>query len=337
MTVEHPFAQYVRILGKGRKGSRSYTYEEALAAMGMILRGEVEDVQLGAVMMLLRVKEENGDELAGFAQATKDFMASNIPVGLSADVDWSSYAGKRRQLPWYLLAALALADNGIRVFMHGAEGHTEGRIYTSEVLTQLGIPLANTWQQAQSQLDAQHFCYMGMAQLCPELQRIIDLRNTFGLRSPVHSFARLLNPLNAPFVTQGIFHPGYGPSHQSSANKLGYQRLSILKGEGGECEANPDAVFKMHHCFNGDLIEEEWPPMFERRHVKPAELPLSHLNQLWHNQLADDENREYALGAVLGTLAYVARLMGKGQSQSECLAQAQTWWDNRNPERLARR
>lgn len=38
----------------------------------MILKGEVLDVQLGAFLMLLRVKEESIDELAGFVQATKD-------------------------------------------------------------------------------------------------------------------------------------------------------------------------------------------------------------------------------------------------------------------------
>lgn len=334
MSIEHPFAPYVRILGKGRKGSRSFTYEEALEAMSMILRGEAEDVQLGAVMMLLRVKEENGDELAGFAQATKNHIASNIPSGLTADIDWSSYAGKRRQLPWYLLAAFALADNGYRIFMHGADGHTEGRIYTSQVLTELGVAHAKNWQDVATQLDDNNFSYLSMEHLCPELQHIINLRNTFGLRSPVHSFARLLNPLNTEHITQGVFHPGYGPSHQASADRLGYKRLSILKGEGGECEANPDAVFKMHHCLDGELIEEEWPPIFEKRHVKPKALTLSDLNKLWHNELVD--HQEYAEGAVLGTLAYVARLLSKGTSQAECMEQAKVWWQNRQPARLGR-
>ena len=38
----------------------------------MILKNEVLDVQLGAFLMLLRVKEESVDELAGFVQATRD-------------------------------------------------------------------------------------------------------------------------------------------------------------------------------------------------------------------------------------------------------------------------
>jgi anthranilate phosphoribosyltransferase len=328
-TTEHPFAQYVRILGKGRKGSRSLSYEEALAAMGMILRGETEDVQLGAFMMLLRVKEENADELAGFTQATKNHLAGNIPNHLTADLDWSSYAGKRRQLPWYLLAALALADNGVKVFMHGADGHTEGRIYSKDTLLQLGIAPVKNWLEAEEQLSQAHFCFMDMAVLCPELQSIIDLRNTFGLRSPVHSFSRLLNPLNCEFVSQGIFHPGYGPSHQQSAELLGYKRLSILKGEGGECEMNPDSVARMYHCFNGELIEEEWDAIFPRRHVKPETLEIENLKTTWA-----DEQDEYGMGAILGTLAYTARLMGKGDTKESCLEQAKSWWASRNLNRF---
>ena len=328
-TIEHPFAQYVRILGKGRKGSRSLSYDEALAAMGMILRNETEDAQLGAFMMLLRVKEESADELAGFTQATKDFIGKHIPTNIHADLDWSSYAGKRRQLPWYLLSALTLADNGIKVFMHGADGHTAGRIYSKNTLQELGISAVNNWQEAEQTLANDHFCFMDMTTLCPELQNIIDLRNTFGLRSPVHSFSRLLNPLNCEYVSQGIFHPGYGASHQKSAELLGYKRLSILKGEGGECEMNPDGVARMYHCFDGELIDEQWDPLFERRHVKPKTLDIQNLKNTWV-----DEGDEYGMGAILGTLAYIARLMGKGDTKESCLEQANLWWKNRNQRRF---
>ncbi len=36
--AEHPFAQYVRILGKGKTGSRSLSYEEAYQAFTMIFK-----------------------------------------------------------------------------------------------------------------------------------------------------------------------------------------------------------------------------------------------------------------------------------------------------------
>lgn len=106
---EHPFAQYVRILGKGKSGSRSLSFEEAQTAFGMILTGDVLDAQLGAFLMLLRVKEESPQELAGFVNATREWL--NAPC-IDVDLDWSSYAGKRKHYPWFLLAALILAENG---------------------------------------------------------------------------------------------------------------------------------------------------------------------------------------------------------------------------------
>jgi anthranilate phosphoribosyltransferase len=50
--TEHPFAEFIRILGKGKNGSRPLTQDEAYQAMRMILAGEVEEIQLGAFLML---------------------------------------------------------------------------------------------------------------------------------------------------------------------------------------------------------------------------------------------------------------------------------------------
>lgn len=90
--------------------------------------------------MLLRLKEETPEEIAGFTLGTRDTfdLPANIPA---VDIDWSSYAGKRRQLPWFILSALLLAQNGSKVFMHGTGGHTPGRIYTRETLQNLAFRL----------------------------------------------------------------------------------------------------------------------------------------------------------------------------------------------------
>ena len=124
--MEHPFAQYIQILGKGKRGARDLTLQEAEQAMTMILSNQVEPVQLGAFLMLMRVKEETPEEIAGFVRAAKQVI--NVPEpSARVDLDWSSYAGKRRQLPWFILSTLALAGQGVRVFIHGASCHTAAR------------------------------------------------------------------------------------------------------------------------------------------------------------------------------------------------------------------
>ena len=162
----HPFARFIQILGRGKSLTRALTMAEAKEAMGLIVAGDVLPEQLGAFLMLLRVKEESPEEIAGFVQAAREAMALPSPLP-KVDLDWSSYAGKRRQLPWFILAALLLARNGMRVFMHGGEGHTAGRVYTSEALARLGIPVAGSFEEAAAHLGQRNFAYMTLDQCQP--------------------------------------------------------------------------------------------------------------------------------------------------------------------------
>ena len=126
----HPFARFVAILGRGKTKQRPLTLEEARESMTLILRGEALPEEIGAFLMLLRLKEETPEEIAGFVLGARDTL--DLPETLPrVHFDWSSYAGKRVQLPWYLLSVMALVGAGFRVVMHGTEGHTPGRVYSS--------------------------------------------------------------------------------------------------------------------------------------------------------------------------------------------------------------
>ena len=327
---EHPFAEYVRILGKGRNGSRGLTGDEMRTAMRMVMRHEVEPIQLGAFLMLMRVKEESPEEVAAAVEAVRESLAipANAP---KPDLDWSSYAGKKRVLPWYLLATLLMAENGIRIFMHGAAGHTAGRIYTKDVLPQLGVAVAKSLDEAATQLEQNNFCYLDLEQMSPRLHEIIELRPLLGLRSPVHTIARMLNPFNADHVMQGIFHPGYRPTHQEAGQLLNIPHLTVIKGEGGEIERNPDMDLLVQGVHNGELTEEEWPAMFSKRHVRPDEMDVNDLIALWNGEKQD----EYAEAAVIGTVAVSLYTLGRAASREEAETQARTLWDGRNRSRFA--
>lgn len=332
---EHPFAAYVRILGKGRKGSRALSEAEAFAAMSMILRGEVLDVQLGAFLMLLRVKEETGEEIAGFVRAARAAMSPERQL-LRADLDWASYAGKKNHLPWYLLAALLLAGNGVRVLMHGAGGHTLNRIYSEQALAALGMPVATSFADAAARLDRDHFAYLPLAVMSPPLATLIDLRNVLGLRSPVHTLARLLNPADAPHVFHGIFHPSYRPIHQEASNLLGYHRLAVLKGEAGETERRPDAITAVLRAEvsaanpEGRIFSEEWPALFAERQDKEETLDLAVLRRVWRGE----QEHAYGVAAITGTAAIALHLGGQAASAEAAQQLAATWWAERDRNRF---
>ncbi|MGZ8195788.1 MAG: glycosyl transferase family protein [Methylosarcina sp.] len=326
---EHPFAEYIRILGKGKKGSRPLTREEAYQAMKMIMSDEVLPIQLGAFLMLMRVKEETPEELAGFVLAAREACQLD-GYQTKVDLDWSTYAGKRRHLPWYLLSALLLAENGVKVFMHGAAGPSASRLYTQDMLGYLGLRSASSIDEAVRQLDERNFSYLSLEQFCPKLHDIIELRPLMGLRSPVHTLVRLLNPFNADYTLQGIFHPGYRPVHQEAAALLDQPHAAVLKGEGGETERNPDMDCLVQSVHNGELSDENWPALFDYRHVKPDTLDPSQLALIWQGRLADD----YAEAAITGTAAVALKLLGKAQTQDEAQQLAADFWRKRSREKF---
>ncbi|WP_432695407.1 glycosyl transferase family protein [Marinobacterium sp. YM272] len=330
MAQEHPFAQYVRILGKGKKGSRSLDRDEARHAMGMILDDQVRPEQLGAFLMLLRVKEEAPEELAGFADAVRERYQP--PAGLSAVVDWASYAGKKRHLPWFLLSALVLAEQGTPVFMHGARGHTPGRIYTEDMLKLFGLPSCRDWQQVGDELGRNGFAFLSIDQLCPPLGQIIQLRSILGLRSPVHTLCRMLNPLNAEVTIDGVFHPPYAPMHQKTAQLLGTHQAVTVRGDGGEAEVKPDSDCDLHWIVNGELSTGSWPRIYPQRLVKDESLDPEDLLRLWRGEL----EHPYGEGAVISTLAMVLRLLkpSEPEDQPRLLEEARRLWSQRDRQRF---
>ena len=318
--AEHPFAPFVRILGKGKRGARNLTREEAREAMGMLLEDKVEDTQLGAFLMLLRHKEESAEEMAGFTEAVRERLTA---PEIKVDIDWPTYAGKKRHLPWYLLAAKCLAQNGVRIFMHGGGAHTAGRLYSEQLLDALAIPLCRNWQSVNEALDTGNLAFMPLQDWAPHLQRMIDLRNTLGLRSPIHSLARILNPLGARCGLQSIFHPGYQSVHREASSLLGDNSI-VIKGDGGEVEINPDTLSHLYGTTAGVGWDEEWPALSAQRHVKPASLQPEHLLALWRGEVEDS----YPQLALLSTMALALR--GLGTPREQAFEQAQRFWDNRD-------
>jgi anthranilate phosphoribosyltransferase len=325
MTEEHPFAGFIRTLGKGKHGSRSMSENEAHRAMQMILAGEAEPIQLGAFLMLMRVKEETPEELAGFVRAAKESLA--LPADApQVQLDWSSYAGKRRHLPWFLLSALLLAGSGFKVFMHGAPGRKDDRVYTPQVLEMLGVKESATLAEAAEALRSRNFAFVTLQNISPVLNDIMNLRDMLGLRSPVHTLARMINPFNAPASVQGIFHPGYRNIHQGAAVLLKQPHTAVFKGEGGEVERNPDGPCLVQSVHNGELQDEEWPAMFSGpRHLKDETMDPARLLSVWRG----DSHDEYGEAAVIGTTAIALKTMGEADSIEAAEALAADMWKKR--------
>ena len=322
---EHPFAQYIRILGKGRNGARSLTQEEAHSAMEMICLYDVEPEQISAFLMLLRVKEETPEELAGFAEA---MQASISKPGAcpQVSIDWSSYAGKRRQLPWFLLSALTLSRFDIPSFMHGFQRNDE-RLYIEDALHALDVEVSPSLMDAATSIKETGFAYVGLRNISRLAEELFDTRELLGLRSPIHTVSRMFNPFSATLMMQGVFHPNYAPMHQKAGHLIGQSRLLAIKGEGGEAERIPDRNCQLYGVTEGEVWEEEWPALLRPGKYTPDTFPdLRHFRRVWDGEESD----LYGEQAILGTMALALYGLGKASSREDAHNQATNMWETRH-------
>jgi anthranilate phosphoribosyltransferase len=323
----HPFAIYVRTLARGPGLSRNLTREEARDAMRLILAGDVEREQLGAFLLLMRYRGESPDELSGMIEAARETIG--ITAGPRPDLDWPSYADRHKQLPYFVLSALLLAANGVRVLMHGIEGETEGFVSTRTVLDRLGISTSRTPESAAERLGATGFAYLGLEDVCPALAAMIGLRPVLGLRSPIHSVARGLNPMAAPYQIQGVFHPNYRPLHREAARLLGQRHLAVFKGGAGEAQRAPDKACVVARLRDGVAGEEQWPPLPGGAGFRPREETQDpeRVAALWRGELEDAAG---AVAAITGTVAIALAMLGRVGSMEEARAASEAMWRARS-------
>ena len=77
-------SQYIKEIGRGPRGSKPLTREQAADLFGQLLDGNVTDLEIGAFCLAMRIKGETPEEMCGFLDAAHSrmalFPASDRPV-----------------------------------------------------------------------------------------------------------------------------------------------------------------------------------------------------------------------------------------------------------------
>ncbi|QIR14279.1 glycosyl transferase [Shewanella aestuarii] len=261
---EFDFRLLIKALGKGEKGSRSLTFAEASLLIQGFAKGKVSRPQMAAAMMLMRVRGETINEVAGVVAGLRQ-ICHRAWSELVVDIDWPVYAGKREQLPWLLLVAKLLANKGIKVMLHGDSQALPHRRHVESCIQALGIKACVTAVQAKAALAADNIVYVGAGNFTAVLDECRLLHQELGLRSIIQTASRCMNPANAPISLRSYFHPGLDDLHQQVCQILIAEHeytngsIAIFKGLQGETEINPRVTTQVRivNSMAGEVLVSE--------------------------------------------------------------------------------
>jgi anthranilate phosphoribosyltransferase len=258
------FANYLKEIGRGAQGARPLSEADAHQLMSAMLDGGVPDLELGALLMALRMKGETLDELLGFHEAM-DERLNRIPlVGSSPrPIVIPTYNGARRQANLTPLIALWLKQFGIPVLLHGTlEGH--GRVATAYILRELGMLPCTTVSQASMQLATDRIAFVPTNVLSPGLTALLNVRSRLGVRNTAHTLAKLIDPFEGRGLRMiSVSHPDYLKLISDFLMATGADAL-LMRGTEGEPYANPKRRPEIVHFRDGQqelLFEAETGPI----------------------------------------------------------------------------
>jgi anthranilate phosphoribosyltransferase len=300
-------APFVQIVARGKGRARAMTMAEAQEAMTLILEGQAAPEAIGALLMVMRLRGETPAEIAGFTAALRAHATGKLP---KADLDWPSYAaGRSRGAPLFLLAARLIGQAGYCVSMHGWNSHQSASASVREAIDLAGPNVA----------------YTALETLSPAAFALLQLRDTFGLRSCFNTVLRMWNPSGAPTTVQGVFHPSYRSLQAQAAQLLGQQDLTIIKGGGGEFERHPSKDIILFGLRYGAHIQEVAAPLLhDTRRLHEADDRID-LHGLWHGHVSE----AFAVATITGTAALALWTLKAAPTLADADQMARTLWTRR--------
>src|SRR5262245_52787574 len=190
----------IRQIAHGAGADCDLSEQQAYELFAGMLDGSVGELELGALLVALRLKTEAVAELLGFHRAlTERLWRLPTPAAQPRPVILPAYGGARTEHNLLPLLGLLLRRLGVPVVFHGTlEGGD--RVASAHILREFGVLPSATPAQLRDALERERIAYVPIAALSPGLANLLSLRYRLGLRSSADLIASLVDPFGGDGV-----------------------------------------------------------------------------------------------------------------------------------------
>lgn len=242
---------------------REIFFEEMVALMRSIMRGEVSPVMTAAILTGLRVKKETVGEITGAAQVMREFAVKvpwPIEPGNDHLLDIVGTGGDGANTFNISTAAMFVAAAaGARVAKHGNRG-VSSKSGAADVLEAFGANIELTPQQVAACLQRVGAGFMFAPRHHPAMKAVAPVRAELGVKTIFNILGPLTNPADAPNILMGVFHPDLVGIQVRVLQRLGAKRALVVWGRDGLDELSLGAATLVGELRNGQVHEYQVHP-----------------------------------------------------------------------------
>ena len=231
-----------------------------------MLNGNVSDLELGAILLAMRIKGESVEEIGGFMDAADASFERIAPFHSAyAPISIPSYNGSRKLANLTPLLALLLAREGVPVLVHGVSTDP-GRVTTAEIFDAMGLAPAQSAADVHAAFARGQPSFMPIELLAPKMAHLLSLRRILGVRSSTHTLVKILQPFEAPALRLVSYtHPEYLDMLGEYFLKAAPQERGdafLMRGTEGETVANANRAQQIDWFHQGQrtlLVQRDAP------------------------------------------------------------------------------
>ena len=284
--------------------------DEMVELMRQVMRGEVSQAMVAAILTGLRVKKETVDEIAGAAQVMRE-LAVPVPVA-EADrahlVDIVGTGGDGAgTFNISTTAMFVAAAAGANVAKHGGRS-VSSKSGSADGLEALGAKIELSPEGVARCIAECGIGFMYAPNHHPAMKAVAPVRRELGVRTLFNILGPLTNPAAAPNILMGVFHPDLVGIQVRVLKELGARRALVVWGRDGMDELSLGAGTLVGELRDGTVREYELHPedfgiaMAHSRNLRvadPAESKAMMLKALANEDGLPREIVAYNAGAAL--------------------------------------
>lgn len=207
--------------------------EEAFHAMEAIMTGEATDAQIGALLISLRMKGEQPQEIAGFAESMRK-NARPVPLPLSLEaVDLVGTGGDgKHTFNISTVASFVVAGAGVPVAKHGNRS-VSSKCGSADVLKALGINIDIDANQMGQCLEKVGIAFLFAPALHPAMKHAIGPRREIGVRSVFNILGPITNPAGVRRQLIGVYERSLTTLLAEVLRQLGSRHVLLVHSAEG--------------------------------------------------------------------------------------------------------
>jgi anthranilate phosphoribosyltransferase len=205
------------------------TDSEALFAA--LIRGELSDVEITALLVALKLKGETAEEIAGAARALRaSALAFPRPAYRFADIVGTGGDGTN-SINISTAASFVAAEAGLPMAKHGNRS-VSSRCGAADLLEQYGVRLDMPPATARRCLDEVGVTFLFAPHYHPGIRHAMPVRKALATRTVFNLLGPLVNPACPPVMLVGVYDPALCPLVAATLALLGCERALVVHGLG---------------------------------------------------------------------------------------------------------